>query len=199
MGSESLGKMIAIYGFLGSGKTTVMLELARSIVARGHKAALVVNEAGDVPIDGKWLEISGLPVKEIFAGCICCTVVGDFVETLRTLAGDPSLGYILIEPSGMADAPRLFASIEKHTPFTVSKVLILDLSRLPLLLKAARPLIQGQLQTAGIILLNKLDALSAKQAVEARRLIPERTASTVLFETSALNGLSPGLINEILK
>jgi G3E family GTPase len=70
---------------------------------------------------------------------------------------------------------------------------------LPLLLKAARPLIQGQLQTAGIILLNKLDALSAKQAVEARRLIPERTASTVLFETSALNGLSPGLINEILK
>ncbi len=199
MGSASRGKILAIYGFLGSGKTTVMMELARSIVNRGHKAALVVNEAGDVPVDGKLLEISGLPVKEIFAGCICCSVVGDFVETLRALAGDPLLDYILIEPSGMADAPRLFASIEKHTQFTVSKVLILDAPRLPLLLKAAGRLIHSQLETAGIILMNKLDALSAEQAAEARRLLPERAADAVLFETSALNGLPSDLINEILQ
>jgi G3E family GTPase len=199
MGSESRGKILAIYGFLGSGKTTVMMELARSIVDRGHKAALVVNEAGDVPVDGKLLEISGLPVKEIFAGCICCSVVGDFVETLRALAGDPLLDYILIEPSGMADAPRLFASIEKHTQFTVSKVLILDAPRLPLLLKAAGRLIRSQLETAGIILMNKLDALSVEQAAEARRLLPERAADAVLFETSALNGLPSDLINEILQ
>ncbi|MCK4984438.1 MAG: hypothetical protein KAS40_02910 [Desulfobacterales bacterium] len=199
MGSESRGKILAIYGFLGSGKTTVMMELARSIVNRGHKAALVVNEAGDVPVDGKLLEISGLPVKEIFAGCICCSVVGDFVETLRALAGDPLLDYILIEPSGMADAPRLFASIEKHTQFAVSKVLILDAPRLPLLLKAAGRLIHSQLETAGIILMNKLDALSAEQAAEARRLLPERAADAVLFETSALNGLPSDLINEILQ
>lgn len=199
MGSESRGKILAIYGFLGSGKTTVMMELARSIVDRGHKAALVVNEAGDVPVDGKLLEISGLPVKEIFAGCICCSVVGDFVETLRALAGDPLLDYILIEPSGMADAPRLFASIEKHTQFTVSKVLILDAPRLPLLLKAAGRLIHSQIETAGIILMNKLDALSVEQAAEARRLLPERAADAVLFETSALNGLPSDLINEILQ
>jgi len=199
MGSESVGKILAIYGFLGSGKTTVMMELARSIVKRGHKAALVVNEAGDVPVDGKLLEISGLPVKEIFAGCICCSVVGDFVETLRALAGDPLLDYILIEPSGMADAPRLFASIEKHTQFTVSKVLILDAPRLPLLLKAAGRLIRSQLETAGIILMNKLDALSVEQAAEARRLLPERAADAMLFETSALNGLPSDLINEILQ
>ncbi len=199
MGSESVGKIVAIYGFLGSGKTTVMMELARSIVNRGHKAALVVNEAGDVPVDGKWLEFSGLPVKEIFAGCICCSVVGDFVETLRALAGEPLLDYILIEPSGMADAPRLFASIEKHTQFTVSKVLILDAPRLSLLLKAAGRLIHSQIETAGIILMNKLDALSAEQAAEARRLLPERAADATLFESSALNGLPSDLINEILQ
>ncbi len=199
MGSESRGKILAIYGFLGSGKTTVMMELARSIVNRGHKAALVVNEAGDVPIDGKLLEVSGLPVKEIFAGCICCSVVGDFVETLRALAGDPLLDYILIEPSGMADAPQLFASIEKHTQFRVSKVLILDAPRLSLLLKAAGRLIHSQLETAGIILMNKLDALSAEQAAEARRLLPERAADAAFFETSALNGLPSDLINEILQ
>ncbi|MCK5204558.1 MAG: hypothetical protein KAR15_11830, partial [Desulfobacterales bacterium] len=103
------------------------------------------------------------------------------------------------EPSGMADAPRLFASIEKHTQFRVSKVLILDAPRLPLLLKAAGRLIHSQLETAGIILMNKLDALSAEQAAEARRLLPERAADAAFFETSALNGLPSDLINEILQ
>jgi G3E family GTPase len=199
MRSEFQGRILAIYGFLGSGKTTVMMELARSIVDRGHKAALVVNEAGAVPVDGKLLEISGLPVKEIFAGCICCTVVGDFIETLRALTGDPMLDYILIEPSGMADAPRLFASIEKHTRFTVSKVLILDAPRLSLLLKAAGRLIQNQIETAGIIVMNKLDALSTGQAAEARQLLPEQASAAALFETSALNGLPSTLIDEILQ
>ena len=134
MNVVSQSHIIAVYGFLGSGKTTVMLELARCIAARGDQAAIIVNEAGDIPVDGKLLEVSGLPVREIFGGCICCTVVGDFVETLRALKREPLLRYILIEPSGMADAPSLFASIEKHTDCVVSKILILDGPRLPLLL-----------------------------------------------------------------
>lgn len=198
MDSRSGIKVIAIYGFLGSGKTTVMLQLARDIVTMGYKAALVVNEAGDVPVDGKLLKISGLPVKEIFAGCICCTVVGDFIETLRVLRQEPEIGYILIEPSGMADAPNLFASIEKHTDLDVLKVLILDGPRLSLLLKAAGRLIQRQLESAGIILLNKMDVLSTKKTAEAYKLLPALAAALSLHEISALKGLPTKLVREIL-
>jgi G3E family GTPase len=199
MTAEQSSKVIAVYGFLGSGKTTVMMQLARAIVARGHKAALVVNEAGDVPVDGKLLEASGLPVKEIFAGCICCTVVGDFVETLRALGRDPSLDTILIEPSGMADAPNLFASIEKHTGMAVIKLAILDGPRLPLLLKAAGALIKGQVEAAELILLNKVDAFSQEVGTDVHKLLSELPIKTSVHEVSALEGLPEELIDEILR
>ena len=56
-------KITAVYGFLGSGKTTVMLALAEEAVAQGRRAAIVVNEAGQVPVDGRLLRVGGLPVK----------------------------------------------------------------------------------------------------------------------------------------
>lgn len=192
-------RVLAVYGFLGSGKTTVMMQLARAIVARGCTAALVVNEAGDVPVDGKLLETSGLPVKEIFAGCICCTVVGDFVETLRLLAREPSPDTILIEPSGIADAPDLFATIEKHTDMAVIKLAILDGPRLPLLLKAAGILIKRQVAAADLILLNKVDAFLPESGAEARRLLGDLPVEAAVHEVSALEGLPAALIDEILQ
>ncbi len=192
-------KIIAVYGFLGSGKTTVMLQLARAIVAGGRKAALIVNEAGDVPVDGKLLEVSGLPVKEIFAGCICCTIVGDFIETLRTLRQDPTLAYILIEPSGMADAPNLFTSLEKHTFLEVIKLVILDGPRLPLLLKAAGTLIHKQVEVAGIILLNKIDALTPESRGEVQTLLANLHPHVSIHEVSALEGIPQEIVHQVLQ
>lgn len=192
-------KIIAVYGFLGSGKTTVMMALARALVGAGRRAALVVNEAGDVPVDGKLLSAGGLPVREIFAGCICCSVVGDFIDTLRALQQDPELDYILIEPSGMADAPRLFDSLEKHTSENLLKLMVLDGPRLELLLKAAGNLIKGQLDAAQTILLNKIDAMNPQQIQEAREVIKGLSVQTPIHEVSASTGLPDELLSDILQ
>lgn len=192
-------KTIAVYGFLGSGKTTVMLALARALVDDGHKAALVVNEAGDVPVDGKLLSVGGLPVTEIFAGCICCAVVGDFIETLRALQQDPELEYIIIEPSGMADAPRLFESIEKHASKNLLKLMIADGPRFELLLKAAGNLIKNQLSQSQIIILNKTDLIDQRQLDEVMQTLELMVEGIPIHPLSAAKGLPESLLQEILQ
>ncbi len=191
-------KIIAVYGFLGSGKTTLMIEFAKRIVASGKKVAVVVNEAGEVPIDGKVLNVAGLPVKEIFAGCICCSVVGDFINTLNALMKNFELAYILVEPSGMADAPRLFESLGKHAARIGRKVLVLDGTRLSLLLKAARPLITGQVRTADIILLNKMDAVKDENVGELESLLENLPHSAAVHHISAKNGVPESLLKEVV-
>ncbi|MFO0754762.1 MAG: GTP-binding protein [Thermodesulfovibrionales bacterium] len=194
---EEEARIIVIYGFLGSGKTTVMLHLAKCITASGKRAAIVVNEAGKVPVDGKLLSMAGLPVKEIFAGCVCCSVVGDFVATLAALGGSGEFSCILVEPSGMADAPRLFESLLRHGSFPLRKILILDGVRLALLMKVARPLMEGQMREADIILLNKNDAGGGKDEAGTHALIEQCAHHAPVYPVSALLGIPDDLIKEI--
>lgn len=198
MGTNPGPKIVAVYGFLGSGKTTVMMQLARKIISDGGKAAIVVNEAGDIPIDGKLLDVGGFPVTEIFAGCICCQAVGDFIGALKALQSMDDLDFILIEPSGMAEAPGFFSSVQKHVTHGLTKALILDGPRLLLLLKAAKPLITSQIKTADLILLNKTDALDENLISELERTIREICPETPVHHVSAKNGTPDELLAGML-
>ncbi|CAN0595935.1 unnamed protein product, partial [Ectocarpus sp. 12 AP-2014] len=96
-----------VTGFLGSGKTTLIRHLIKN--ATGKRLAVVVNEFGDVGVDGEILKSCAIPdcpaenIVELANGCICCTVADDFIPTIEALmALDPRPDHIVIETSGLA-------------------------------------------------------------------------------------------------
>ena len=96
-----------VTGFLGAGKTTLIRHLLEN--AGGRRLAILVNEFGDVGIDGEILKGCGIEscpeenIVELANGCICCTVADDFVPALdQILAREPRIDHILIETSGLA-------------------------------------------------------------------------------------------------
>jgi G3E family GTPase len=94
--------VLCIAGFLGSGKTTVLLEVARVMAEDGLKLAVVENEIGEVGIDGSYVRDQGLPVQELFGGCICCTLQAGLAETLLAVESDHDPDWVIIEPTGLA-------------------------------------------------------------------------------------------------
>ncbi|NKW71850.1 cobalamin biosynthesis protein CobW [Rhodobacteraceae bacterium R_SAG10] len=124
-----------ITGFLGSGKTTLIRHMLAN--ARGRKIALIINEFGDLGIDGEILKGCGDAtctaddIIELSNGCICCTVAEDFIPTLqKLLARDPKPDHIVIETSGLAlpqPLIRAFNWPEISTQVTVDGVVtVLD-------------------------------------------------------------------------
>lgn len=96
-----------VTGFLGSGKTTLISQLMQN--PGGKRLAIVVNEFGDVGVDGDILKSCAIPdcpaenIMELANGCICCTVADDFIPTIEALmALDPRPEHIIIETSGLA-------------------------------------------------------------------------------------------------
>ena len=75
-------KIDIISGFLGAGKTTFIKKMLEEVFS-GEKVVLVENEYGEVGIDGGFLKDSGIEIREMNSGCICCSLVGDFNKALR--------------------------------------------------------------------------------------------------------------------
>lgn len=182
-------RIIQIAGFLGSGKTTLLLRLSRALAEeKGYKVALVVNEIGEIPVDGKVMEESGMKVKDIGGGCICCEVAGTFAKTLTQLYRDFSPDVVLVEPTGVA-LPRqvkLAAAMgSRGAPIEIGPVVVLfDATRPDELLdmELMGRLVTSQLADADIVAVSKVDAVdtaalktamaAAKEVIPGAEFIP---------------------------
>jgi cobalamin biosynthesis protein CobW len=115
-----------VTGFLGAGKTTLIRHILSS--AKGRRLAVIVNEFGDVGIDGEILKGCGdaaCPednIVELANGCLCCTVADEFVPALDTILAKDGIEHIVIETSGLALPKPLVQAF--HWPAIKSRVTV---------------------------------------------------------------------------
>jgi G3E family GTPase len=95
-------KVMIIGGFLGSGKTTAIRRISRQLSDAGKRTAIIVNEIGEIGLDGETLKSPGIITEELTSGCICCTLRISMQYTLQTLEEEFRPDVVIIEPTGIA-------------------------------------------------------------------------------------------------
>lgn len=156
-------KVIILGGFLGSGKTTVLLQLAKYITANSRKEmalAIIENEIGEISVDGAML--SGYQVKELSAGCICCTLTAGLGTALHQIHGEYDPEYVLIEATGLAMVDKITGVIRQYLPEVdwLRTLVLADASRWDDLMEGMDVFLENQLRGGDIVLLNKCDLVS---------------------------------------
>lgn len=165
IGGMKMTKVIIISGFLGAGKTSLMMELLRNQLLE-KRVVVIENDFGEVEIDESLLKNMALEVENLKAGCICCSLKNHFAETLaHALSQEPD--YILIEPSGVARLSEVLAVVlqfENEGKLIFGKAIsIVDAKRYEEYFKASRSLFQDQITYADLILVSHEEGLSAEQ------------------------------------
>ncbi len=187
-------KIAQIAGFLGSGKTTALMKIVDELVRRKHKIAIVVNDVGDISVDARFIEAHGLKAKEISGGCICCQIAGSFAETLAKLHDSFDPNIVIVEPSGVAIPWGLKRAAEyseaktevviEHAPV----ITLVDSTRIEVLMKAVKRLVETQIREADICFVNKVDAATPEQIKMTEELIREMNPTAKILHMSATSG-----------
>ena len=183
-------KLIVVAGFLGSGKTTLILELARRLVTASHQVAIIENEIGDIGIDGARIADQGLLVKELFGGCVCCTLQVGLVDTLQELDRTFAPDYVILEPTGIARPSDLTATVRQYAGSVdgVRVVTLLDAERYEMLTEVIGPLLEGQVADADVIAVTKVDAVEREVVDAVIADVRAGDTSTPLLRVSAERG-----------
>lgn len=188
-------------GFLGSGKTSVIIQTARFIVRDcGENLVIIENEVGEVGIDDKILTGEGLKVREIFAGCVCCQVTTDLLQAVQEIHEKINPRWLVIEATGLARPGNISALLDKYCRYLTSMrtVVIVDATRWNELRDILENLVIPQVLSADTVLINKIDEVAEKSRQELTGEIRSINAQATVYSVSAQEGLTDEVLRGVL-
>ncbi|WP_368279735.1 CobW family GTP-binding protein [Enterocloster citroniae] len=193
-------KIDIISGFLGAGKTTFIKKLLEEAIA-GEKVVLIENEFGEIGIDGGFLKDSGIEIREMNSGCICCSLVGDFGTSLAEVLTKYKPERIIIEPSGVGKLSDVMkAAVDVSADMDVelnSAVTIVDAAKCKMYMKNFGEFFNNQIENAGTIVLSRTDITDAAKVQKDVDMLREKNGAAVII-TTPLSDLSGDQLLEII-
>jgi G3E family GTPase len=222
--------VIILSGFLGAGKTSLLLQLAAHIAGGQDRAAtqdrtatgsengwddtgstidatsdgktrvaILENEIGKVSVDGATLRSQGIEVRELFSGCVCCTLTGELASSIMEIEQKLQPHWLIIEATGLAFPDKTAEIVRDYAENLESlKIVVLIDAEHFLVLDSIVPLISGQPKFADLLLLNKVDLVDEQIQQETIDRLREINTDAPLFEIVATESLPDELLQEVL-
>ena len=164
-------QVLILSGFLGSGKTTVLMQLIAHLHEKhgaDYKIAIIENEIGSVSVDSSVISEAGYSVTDMLAGCVCCTLIGQLVPALDALRTDMNPNLIILEATGVATPGSMQESIDSHGSYVTRICTLVDASRWERIKVPLQNLLEGQLEPADVVCINKVDLVDEDQLVSIK-------------------------------
>lgn len=174
-------KTTVVCGLLGAGKTTFIQQYLEN---RKEKTLVIVNDFGNLGIDGEILSLSGVEYLELPSGCVCCTLKFDLITSIKRAKEQFAPEHLIIEPSGIASPIGILEALEtlNISPLVVC---IVDASEFSELYESNMfgNFLEDQIKTSDIVIVNKID-ISEKQKIErASEIIKSINPEAITIKT----------------
>ena len=190
-------RSIILGGFLGSGKTTLLLQLAPFLAAGSQKKPAVVvleNEISATDVDAQLLRSRNLTVKNMAAGCICCTSSAALPISVDAIREKYDPDYLIIEATGMAYPDAIAKMLETELNIHAKIAVLADAARWKKLQIAMPGFVNGQLNMANVVFLNKIDLVNPVILPDLCAQISAQTNAPI-YPVSASKPLDPALLD----
>ena len=179
-------KIDIISCFLGAGKTTFIKKLLQEAIS-GEQVVLIENEFGEIGIDGGFLKDSGIEIREMNSGCICCSLVGDFGKSLSEVLTKYKPDRIIIEPSGvgkLSDVMKAVIDVSADMDVALnSAVTIVDAAKCKMYMKNFGEFFNNQIENAGTVVLSRTDITDTAKIQKDVEMIREKNPKAAIVTT----------------
>ena len=183
-------KIDIVSGFLGAGKTTFIERLLKTKL-KDEKVVLIENEYGEVSVDTDILKDTKIEIRELSQGCICCSLVGDFSKSLKTIIDTYNPDRILIEPSGvgkLSDIIKAVASTGLQENVN-SLVCLVDAKKAKMYERNFGEFFVDQIESAHTVILSRTDIAKEEVIATAVEIVRKHNDKAVVV-TTPINSLS---------
>jgi len=185
-------KMLIFSGFLGAGKTSALLPLARRIVETGpagqeNQVVILENEVGEIGVDDAYLRSGGLHVDTLFSGCACCSMAGELGGSVMRIQKELNPEWLILETTGIAYPKKIQETLQDVCMLESRICVLVDASRWKRLRIPMAALLSGQIIGSDTVLVNKIDLVDPAVLPEIDADIRDYEPNTAIAHISALS------------